>query len=263
MSGSTAHPDPWSALGRHTAARIALGRAGGSLPTRELLRFSYDHAEARDAVHCEFDLARLEADLAKVGSPILRVASRATDRLVYLQRPDLGGQLDDASKAELPRVAASQPDGFDLALIIADGLSATASQKHAAALVTALVDLLRHDRIRLAPLILARFARVALEDEIGHLLRARASLILLGERPGLGAADSLGAYLVFDPKPGRSNADRNCVSNIRPAGLSSESAAHSLHYLLTQCLQRQISGIHLKDEREGTMKQMTHPGAQN
>ncbi len=262
MSRPTAHPDPWSALGRHTAVRIALGRAGGSLPTGELLRFAYDHAEARDAVHAPFDLGRLEADLAKVGSPIVRVASRVTDRLVYLQRPDLGSQLDEAGTAELSRVAASHPDGFDLALIVADGLSATAGQSHAAAVVSDLVDLLRQDRIRLAPLILARFARVALEDEIGHLLRARASLILLGERPGLGTADSLGAYLVFDPKPGRSNADRNCVSNIRPGGLRPEFAAHTLHYLVAQCLQRQISGIHLKDEREGRMKQMTHRAAE-
>jgi ethanolamine ammonia-lyase small subunit len=243
--------DPWGSLRQHTAARIALGRAGGSLPTAELLKFSFDHAEARDAVHSELDLDRLQTDLRTVGLPILKVASRACDRFTYLQRPDLGCELDQESQDALESVSKSNIDGFDIILIVADGLSAMAAQLHAAPLVSALVAMLQKDRCRVGPLVLARFARVGLQDQIGHIPRASASLILLGERPGLGTADSLGAYLVFNPRPGNTNADRNCVSNIRPAGLPLSTAAETLHYLVMESLLRQMSGLGLKDERAG------------
>jgi ethanolamine ammonia-lyase small subunit len=254
MSEFHAAADPWEALRRHTAARIALGRAGGSLPTRELLKFSYDHAEARDAVHSELDLDRLQAELNGIGLPIARVASRVSDRFTYLQRPDLGCRLDDAGRAQLEEISNSRANELDIVLIVADGLSALAAQLHAASVVGPLVEMLMGERYRLGPLVIARFARVALQDEIGHLLNARAALILLGERPGLGTADSLGAYLVFNPRPGNTNADRNCVSNIRPAGLPAAAAADTLHYLITESLRRRISGIALKDERAAAIK---------
>jgi ethanolamine ammonia-lyase small subunit len=247
MSAGHFASDPWSGLRRHTAARIALGRAGGSLPTGELLKFAFDHAEARDAVHSEIDLDRLHMELEDLGLPMVRVSSCVSDRFTYLQRPDLGCALDIASRSQLEAV--SSADGVDVALIVADGLSALAAQLHAAAVVRLLVRRLTRDKYRVGPLVLAKFARVALQDEIGHLLHARSSVILLGERPGLGSADSLGAYLVFNPRPGNTNAQRNCVSNIRPAGLPLPAAADSLHYLITECLRRRIGGVALKDER--------------
>lgn len=257
MSGPRSTDDPWAPLRRHTAARIALGRAGGSLPTRELLKFSYDHAEARDAVHSELDLSRLGAELANMGLPIEPVASRATDRFTYLQRPELGCELDESSRSQLETISkANHNEGCDIVLIVADGLSASAAQLHAAAVVHPLVELLRRDRCGVGPLVLARLARVGLQDRIGCLLHARASLILLGERPGLGAADSLGGYLVFNPRPGNSNAQRNCVSNIRPKGLPPAEAADTLHYLLMESLRRQISGVGLKDERGGNLRRI-------
>jgi ethanolamine ammonia-lyase small subunit len=255
MSAGRANPDPWQSLRRHTAARIALGRAGSSLPTAELLKFSYDHAEARDAVHSELDWPRLRTDLAPIGLPVVQVASSVNDRFTYLQRPDLGGVLNDESRRRL-KVSATNVECFDVALIIADGLSALAAQLHAASVAGPLVSLLQADHLRLAPLVLARLARVALQDEIGHILNARAALILIGERPGLGAADSLGAYLVFNPRPGNTNAQRNCVSNIRPAGLPPAAAADTLHYLLTQSLRSQISGVALKDERDANQRRI-------
>jgi ethanolamine ammonia-lyase small subunit len=256
MKPARATGDPWGSLRRHTAARIALGRAGGSLPTSELLKFSYDHAEARDAVHSELDMDRLQAELGGLGLPIVKVSSRVSDRFTYLQRPDLGCELDDPGRSELDGISKTNGDGIDIVLIVADGLSALAAQAHAASVVGPLVALLRNDKYHVGPLVLARFARVGLQDEIGHLLRARASLILLGERPGLGTADSLGGYLVFNPRLGNSNAERNCVSNIRPAGLPPKAAADTLHYLVMESLRRQISGVGLKDERGGNLKRI-------
>jgi len=243
--------DSWAPLRSRTSARIALGRAGTSLPTKEVLGFALDHALARDAVHAELDVDRLEADLTGVVKdvPIIRVKSRVADRTMYLQRPDLGRQLDDASRARL--MHAKQPG--DVSIVLADGLSATATQRHAAALCGMLAAGLRESRLSLAPLVIARFARVALQDEIGQALGARCSVILIGERPGLGTPDSLGAYLVFNPKPGNTDADRNCVSNIRPAGLPLEAAAATLLHLLTQSLRLSLSGLGLKDDRAAVL----------
>lgn len=240
-------PDPCYHLRKLTPARIALGRAGGSLPTAEVLRFAADHALARDAVSAELDVGRLSEDLAGCGLPIRVVASEAADRAIYLQRPDLGRRLDAACAADLATLTVA--DGVDVALVVGDGLSALAAQRQAAPVLAALVPLLRGSGLSLGPIVLVRQARVAIEDEVGRLLRARAALMLLGERPGLGTPDSLGAYLVFDPKPGNTDADRNCVSNIRPAGLPPAEAARALHYLLTQALGRRLSGVHLKDDR--------------
>lgn len=246
MSDRPVIPDPWSALRRHTAARIALGRAGGSLPTAEWLAFSMAHAEARDAVHSELDLDRLERDLAPVGLPCVRANSDAADRAAYLQRPDLGRRLDEKSRSALAGLNALPAD---VALIVADGLSALAAQRQAPEVLREWMPMLREARFSLAPLVLVRHGRVAIQDEIGALLRASAAVILIGERPGLGSPDGLGAYLVFGPAPGNTDARRNCVSNIRPEGLPPAAAARTLHYLLGESLRRRISGVGLKDER--------------
>lgn len=238
-------PDCWSNLRRFTSARIALGRAGGSLPTAELLKFSLAHAAARDAVHSTLDISKLCEALEPLGLPILHCTTCVSDRPAYLQRPDLGSRLDAPSRDALSHSAAQK----DLCVVISDGLSATAAQFHAAPLMLTLIPLLRADGISLATIVIAPFARVALQDEIGAAFGSRASLMVLGERPGLGCPDSLGAYLVFNPQPGNTNAQRNCVSNIRPAGLPIATAAATLHYLVGQSLRRGISGVQLKDER--------------
>jgi len=240
-------PDPWAPLRRFTAARIALGRAGGSLPTAEWLAFSAAHAAARDAVWSALDLEALSADLAPLGQPVLRVASAAPDRLTYVQRPDLGRRLDEGSRRALS--AAAPPGGCDVALLVGDGLSALAAARQAPAVLARLVPALLDRGLSLGPLVLCTQARVALMDEVGAALGARLAVILLGERPGLGAADSLGAYLVHRPRPGRTDAERNCVSNIRPEGLPPAAAADLLAWLACEALQRALSGVALKDER--------------
>jgi ethanolamine ammonia-lyase small subunit len=239
--------DAWTALRALTPARIALGRAGGSLPTAALLGFDAAHAAARDAVWTELDLDRLEAELAPLGLPSLRLRTLAPDRATYLRRPDLGRRLEASSAVRLAEAA--PPGGCDVALVIGDGLSATAAQRHAPALATALAERVRQRGLRLGPVALVRQARVAVEDPIGAALRARAAVILLGERPGLGSPDSLGAYLVLGPGPGRTDAQRNCVSNVRPEGLALTAAAELLGWLLGEALRRGLSGVGLKDER--------------
>jgi ethanolamine ammonia-lyase small subunit len=247
MSDFPIQTDPWSALRVHTAARIALGRSGGSLPTRARLDFQLAHARARDAVLAEFDAEALGAKLRALGESVLVVESAARDRAEFLQRPDLGRQLSAASRALLAAHAAEVPR-CDLAIVVSDGLSTLAATTQAEPLLGALLPLLRASGWTLAPLIAARQARVALQDEIGELLGAQISLILIGERPGLGSADSLGAYFTYAPAPGRTDADRNCISNIRPGGLAPGDAAPKLHALLTQARQLRLSGVALKDE---------------
>jgi ethanolamine ammonia-lyase small subunit len=243
-------PDGWLALRRWTSARVAIGRAGGSLPTAEVLGFAAAHALARDAVAAELDVSALTRDLAPLGLPVVSLATAAADRRSYLLRPDLGRTLDTPSRDAL----AALPDaakGRDLALLVADGLSAAAAQFHAAPLLAELLPRLRDAGVSCSPICVVRQARVAVQDEVGDALAAKAALILLGERPGLGSPDSLGAYLVFNPLPNgaRTDADRNCVSNIRPAGLAFTPAAATLYYLITESLRRKLSGVELKDER--------------
>jgi ethanolamine ammonia-lyase small subunit len=243
-------PDPWGDLRAYTRARIALGRAGGSLPTAELLGFSAAHAAARDAVWSALDVERLEADLAMLALPLVRARSQAPDRPTYLQRPDLGRRLEPGCSAPLAAARAALPGGAcDLALVVADGLSASAAQRHAPALLRVLIPRLRQRGIVLGPLVIATQARVALEDAVGEALGARSALILLGERPGLGAPDSLGGYLVYEPRPGNSDARRNCVSSIRPDGLPVEAAADLIDWLVAEALRRGLTGVELKDER--------------
>jgi len=243
-----ANPDPWHALAALTAARIALGRTGSSLPTRAVLNFDLAHALARDAVHQPLDPAVLAARwLEQGGAAAVRVRSRARDRLTYLQRPDLGRRLDEASVARLA-AEATQAGHCDLAIVIADGLSAPAVEANALPLVQ---SLLRHlDDLRVGPLVIAEQGRVALGDEIGALFKASLVLILLGERPGLSSPDSLGAYLTFAPQLGRLDAERNCISNIRANGLPPELAAGKLAWLIRAALARRLTGIGLKDESE-------------
>jgi len=239
--------DPWERLAGLTPARVALGRTGSGLPTRELLRFELAHAQARDAVEQPLDAASLGAELATTGRPVLHAASRATDRRTYLQRPDLGRRLDASSARELARAGGEA----DLALVVADGLSALAVQRYGAPTVAALLPLL--EGLRIAPLVLATQARVALADEVGSLLGARLALILLGERPGLSAPDSLGAYLTYAPRVGCLDAQRNCVSNIRPQGLPPDRAARKLAWLIREALGRELTGVGLNDESDLTL----------
>jgi len=256
MAYADSAPDPWSSLRRHTAARIALGRAGGSLPTREVLSFNLAHAAARDAVHGELDVESLERSLASLGLPCVQLSSQAPDRLTYLQRPDLGRRLDNPSRAALAAV----PDrGSDVAIIIADGLSPPAARRQAPPLLERLLPALKTGGITVAPIAIVRQARVAIEDEIGSALGVRIAVIFIGERPGLGAATSLGAYLVHDPRIGRTDAERNCISNIRPDGMRPEHAADLLAYLIVESLRLRISGVVLKDERSAIENRILRP----
>ena len=243
--------DGWVKLRQVTTARIALGRAGGSLPTAPLLDFQLAHARARDAVHLEFDAAGVERQLEEQGYPVLRVRSAATDRTVYLQRPDLGRRLDERSTKTLGEsLRASGVNRYDAAFVIADGLSALAVHRHAVAVLTLVARELAGEGWRLAPVVIAEQARVALADEIGALLGAEQVAILLGERPGLSSADSLGIYLTYAPHVGRVDGERNCISNIHGGGLSHEEAAGKLDYLMKEARRLQVSGVALRDDQD-------------
>lgn len=226
-----------------TQARIGLGRAGQALPTRALLEFQLAHARARDAVAAELAPEGLAAAL---GRPVIYVSSQATSRETYLQRPDLGRRLCEADAPLLPA------GDHDLAIIIGDGLSATAVHTHAASVALALLE--RLPGWTTAPIVLARRARVALGDDIGAALGARATVMLIGERPGLSAPDSLGAYITWNPRRGCPDSARNCVSNIRPPhGLGYAEAAVRIAWLLGEARARQLTGVALKDESAPTI----------
>ncbi|MFZ6743736.1 ethanolamine ammonia-lyase subunit EutC [Undibacterium sp. JH2W] len=245
------HTNPWQALRQFTQARIALGRAGVSVPTGAQLAFQLAHARARDAVHQALDVAALAQALQQAGYESLHVNSAAHDRNSYLQRPDLGRRLNEASRQHLQQL--SSPPA-DLAIVIADGLSAPAVAQNALPLLAGLQAMLTPDNWSLTPIVIATQARVAIGDETGALLNARAVLVLIGERPGLSSPDSMGAYLSWAPQPGLTDAARNCISNIRPDGLSYEQAAYKLHYLLTEARKRGLTGVSLKDETEAPVQ---------
>ena len=238
--------DSWGHLKTYTRARIALGRTGVSLPTEEILQFSYAHAMARDAVHAPLDASALSARLQQNGFESLQVGSAVPDRTSYLLRPDLGRQLAAESAALL---GTTGPAGCDLALVVGDGLSSLAVTRHALPVLVALRELLPQGW-RVAPVIVAQQARVALSDEIGALLKARVVAMLVGERPGLTAADSLGIYITYQPHVGRQDSERNCISNIRPEGLSYAEAARKALWLITEAMRLQLSGVGLKDQSE-------------
>jgi ethanolamine ammonia-lyase small subunit len=229
-----------------TPARVALGRSGASVPTAALLDFTLDHARARDAVHAAFDPNALILALGGLSLGAVGVCSRAGDRKNYLRRPDLGRRLDQASVQLVAE--RSGTSACPLAIVIGDGLSPTAVHAHAIELMRALLARLNAAQIEIGHVVVASGARVALGDEIGEILGARMVLMLIGERPGLSAPDSLGAYLTFAPKIGRSDAERNCVSNIHRAGLGYQDAAFKVAWLVREGLARQVTGVALKDE---------------
>ncbi|HLZ02412.1 MAG TPA: ethanolamine ammonia-lyase subunit EutC [Bradyrhizobium sp.] len=227
-----------------TPARVALGRSGASLPTRALLDFTLDHARARDAVHADFDAAALAGALGALGLRAIEVSSRTESRRQYLARPDLGRRLDDASVQRLRSLDAAG----QLAIVIGDGLSPTAVNAHAAPLMRELKLRLEADDVAIGAVVIANGARVALGDEIGEIAGAGMVAVLIGERPGLSAPDSLGAYLTFAPRIGLTDASRNCVSNIHGNGLTYDEAALKIAWLIGQGFSRGITGVGLKDE---------------
>ena len=266
--------NPWEQLRRFTSARIALGRAGTSLPTQAQLAFAMAHAEARNAVHHELDFDALEQDLKALG-PTLQLKSAAGDRPTYLQRPDLGRRLDDASRSTLrarPDITAANAAAAnaaasneaaadngtpgeaapDLAIVIADGLSSLAIERNALPFLQILLPAIK-DGWTVGPISLVRNARVAIGDEIGEALAASMVVVLIGERPGLSSPDSMGIYLTWKPRKGLTDEARNCISNVRSEGLAYPVAVHKLRYLMEQARERQLSGVALKDESDALL----------
>lgn len=243
-----AGPDPWVALQRHTPARIGIGRSGGSQRTASLLDFRLAHARARDAVHAPFNPDAIEADLSARNFGHVRLSTRVADKQDYLLHPENGRHLSDESAAELSRLA-PQWGSRDLAIVISDGLSAFAAEAHAVNVAELLREKLGPSW-SLYPVFVVPFARVKSSDFIGGILKARIAIILLGERPGLGSPDSLSAYFTFNPAPERVDADRNCVSNIRPLGMPVPAAVDKLVTLLNRSRQLCIGGTALKDDSE-------------
>jgi ethanolamine ammonia-lyase small subunit len=261
-------PSRWDALRRFTDARIALGRAGHSLPTGAHLAFQLAHAQARDAVHLAFDADGVAASLQGLGLSTLSLHSAAVDRATYLQRPDLGRKLDDASHEALAQWRAERSDAsrFDLAFVVADGLSALAVHENAVALIAAMQTRLKADALQpwsIAPVAVVEQGRVAIGDETGDGLQANAVVVLIGERPGLSSPDSLGVYVTWAPKAGLTDANRNCISNVRSAGLVIESAANKLYQLLAQSRARHLTGVGLKDEHDDLEPVLGAGGSKN
>ena len=244
------HQNPLLELRRLTPARIALGRAGTSMPTRAQLDFQYAHAQARDAVHLPFDPAELSEQLSESGYESVLLHSAATSRDSYLQRPDLGRKLSSESAQILLDHASTHPGGVDLAIVVADGLSALAVHRHAVPFLARMAEQISAEGWAVSPVMLVEQGRVAVADEIGELLGAKMVVILIGERPGLSSPDSLGLYFTYNPKVGLTDAYRNCISNIRLEGLSYGMAAHRLLYLMREACRRQLSGVNLKDEAQ-------------
>ena len=240
--------DPWAKLRAYTAARIGLARSGASLATKPLLDFRLAHARARDAVHTPLDEKRVVADVQalELGTSVVTVSSAVARRTDYLVRPDLGRTLAPDADATL----APHRGTYDIALVLTDGLSAPAVQAHAVPVLALTVPLLTEDGWRVAPLVVVRHGRVAIGDAVANALNARIVAVLIGERPGLSAPDSMGAYLTFAPGPQTTDADRNCISNIRPDGIPYGDAAFKLGYLLREMRQRRLSGYTLKDDSD-------------
>lgn len=238
------HPttDGWVALKNFTAARIAIGRVGNSIPLQQMLDFKLAHAHARDAVYSKLDIGALRNSLLPLNLPIHHLHSRATHRQKYLTRPDYGRRLDEASAQLLQ----NQPP-VTIALVITDGLSATAVNQYAAGLLQVLIPKLIAANIGTLNISLVEQGRVAIADEIGQAFAAMLSVILIGERPGLSAPDSMSAYLTYKPQIGLTDESRNCISNIRPDGLNLLAAADKLFYLIAESLRRKLSGVELKD----------------
>ncbi|WP_461453062.1 ethanolamine ammonia-lyase subunit EutC [Mucilaginibacter sp.] len=245
VKGSDIPDDPIDHLKQFTAARIGLGRVGASIPTKQMLGFKLAHAHARDAVYSVLDVDTLTNDLKQFNLPVMLLHSKAENRAQYLQRPDLGRKLKKSSANQLK----SQAGNYDVCLIIADGLSASAINENITGLLAFLIPLLTDAKFSIAPLCFVEQGRVAVSDKIAHHLNAKLSVILIGERPGLSSADSIGAYLTYEPKPGLTDESRNCISNIRPLGLKFKPAAEKIFYLIQEAFRIKLSGVGLKDNQ--------------
>ena len=236
----------WDRLRRLTAARIGLGRSGASLATGPLLDFQLAHARARDAVHERLDETRLRTELSGLGSAVVAVSTAAEDRRIYLMRPDLGRRLAASSGTLL----APQKDDYDIVFVVADGLSARAVERHARPVLSRTMPALRSEGWHIAPLVIVRHGRVAVGDAIATALNAACVAVLIGERPGLSAPDSMGAYLTWQPTARTRDAERNCISNIRPEGIGYDAAGFRLAYMLRAMRARRLSGVKLKDDSD-------------
>ena len=254
----------WHILREYTAARIGLGRAGISVPTKHLLAFQLAHAQAQDAVHLPLDVLQLKAEVESEYECI-SVHSQVNDRAHYLQRPDLGRRLNSESVERLKQYSAPEGDAYDLAIVIVDGLSSFAIQKNAAPLLQQLSQRLTVQPLsnttpsscRLAPIVIVQQGRVAIGDEVGEILNAKSVLVFIGERPGLSSPDSLGLYLTWAPKVGLTDESRNCISNVRPEGLVYEDAVNKVFYLLSEAHKRQLTGVNLKDRSQEVVPQLS------
>jgi len=231
----------------YTPARVDLGRAGHSLPTRELLNFQLAHAQARDAVQLPLDVTSLVVELNQKNISSITLSSAADDRATYLHRPDLGRQLNPDSRERLTKLKSH----YDAVFVIADGLSALAVHRHATPFLEVILPKLDWN---LAPLAIVQQGRVAIGDQIGEILGARLSVVLIGERPGLSSPDSLGIYLTWNPRPGRTDAERNCISNVRAEGLSYTLAAHKLLFLMNESRRLKLSGVPLKESARALLE---------
>lgn len=262
---------PWQQLRNFTSARIALGRTGNSIPTKALLSFQLDHAQAKDAVHCALDTTALGQTLTQLPqvqslTPSVPqvVESKISDRLMYLQRPDLGRQLNPESWQRLVKQAASLNFTPDLAIVVADGLSSTAIQHHAAPFIERLLTRMSESGTwLLAPITIVKQGRVAVGDDVAECFGAKMVLVLIGERPGLSSPDSMGLYLTWGAKRGSKDSERNCISNIRPEGLSYDDACNRTMYLLEEARRLHLSGVNLKDRSDiqdegGSQLNQTH-----
>ncbi|EDM28657.1 ethanolamine ammonia-lyase small subunit [Lentisphaera araneosa HTCC2155] len=235
------------ALKALSAARLGLQRAGSSISTRDILKFDLDHARARDAVHLAFDIAKMKTQLKDLGLELLELQSAASDRSTYLQRPDLGRKLAERSVEDLKNFQSTKSQTYDLGIFIADGLSSRAIHTNALPFLRDFLPLAENNNWTCAPLTIVNQGRVAIADEIGEILKTRLSIILIGERPGLSAADSMGIYITYEPRVGRNDSERNCLSNIRQGGLSSLLAAEKLEKLIQNIFCMGVSGVDVKE----------------
>ncbi|MDD2888035.1 MAG: ethanolamine ammonia-lyase subunit EutC [Aliarcobacter sp.] len=246
--------NPWALLREYTDARIGLGRSGVSIPTSHSLEFQLAHAQAQDAVHLPLDVEYVVEQInnnnlnPETYLPIL-LHSQAINRTVYLQRPDLGRKLNGDSAETLKKINLNKDEPFDLSIVIVDGLSSLAIKENAVNFIERLLSALTNDnqKWKIAPFTIVQQGRVAVGDEVGELLKAKISLVLIGERPGLSSPDSLGLYLTWNPKTGLTDASRNCISNVRSEGLSYEEAVKKTMYLLKESRRLELSGVNLKD----------------
>lgn len=238
--------DHWQFLQNYTPARIARGRAGHSSPTSELLKFQADHAQARDAVYSVLDITLLIDSLkSDLDLPIITLKSKVENRSEYLQRPDLGRTLSQESRELLQTIKIEESD---VCFVVVDGLSADAINQNTPPVLKNIIAKLKKINWKIAPICLVEQGRVAVADEIGYLLKSKIVVVLIGERPGLTSPNSMGAYITFNPQVGITDESRNCVSNIRPEGMSSEAASQKIFYLLSEMRLKKISGVNLKDE---------------